>query len=104
MPLDLTDTIAAVASPPAPGLRGIVRLSGPEAWSIALDGFIADGDSPRPSRAEIRVGRICVEGSRLALPATIALWPGPRTYTGQDLAEIHTTGSPPLLQCVLAQC
>ena len=29
--LDPNDTIAAVASPTGPGLRGIVRLSGPEA-------------------------------------------------------------------------
>ena len=34
--LDPNDTIAAVASPPGPALRGIVRLSGPAALSIAL--------------------------------------------------------------------
>jgi tRNA modification GTPase len=38
------------------------------------------------------------------LPATIALWPGPRTYTGQDVAEIHTVGALPLLTQVLAGC
>ena len=37
--LDLEDTIAAVASPRGPAARSIVRLSGPEALSIALAGF-----------------------------------------------------------------
>ncbi len=34
----------------------------------------------------------------------IALWPGPRTYTGQDVAEIHTVGALPLVNLVLAGC
>jgi tRNA modification GTPase len=38
------------------------------------------------------------------LPAAIALWPGPRTSTGQPLAEIHTIGAVPLVELVLAQC
>ena len=32
------------------------------------------------------------------------LWPGPRTYTGQELAEIHAPGSSPLLAHLLAHC
>jgi tRNA modification GTPase len=32
----------------------------------------------------------------------VTLWPGPRTYTGQELAEIHAPGSPPLLGLLLA--
>ena len=33
--LDPTDTIVAAASPPGPGFRGIVRLSGPDAIAVA---------------------------------------------------------------------
>lgn len=102
--LDLHDTIAAVASPPGPGVRGLVRLTGPEAWGIALTGFVADEERPLPARAALRAGRLTVAGLRPHLPATIALWPGPRTYTGQPLAEIHTVGSPPLVGRVLAHC
>ena len=36
------------------------------------------------------------------MPASIALWPGPRTYTGQPSAEIQTSGNPALLGLVLA--
>ena len=34
----------------------------------------------------------------------LALWPAPRTYTGQDVAEIHLVGSAPLVSLVLAHC
>src|SRR3954466_1687686 len=102
--LDPTDTIAAVASPPGPGFRGLIRLTGPDAWPIALSGFSPDRVSPLPTRADWRTGRLVVDGLRPSLPASIALWPGPRTYTGQPLAEIHTVGSPPLVNLVLAHC
>ncbi|WP_422927296.1 tRNA modification GTPase [Singulisphaera sp. PoT] len=102
--LDPHDTIAAVASPPGPGFRGLVRLSGPEAWSIALGRFTPDIDAPPPRRAERRTGRLAVAGLRPPLPAAIVLWPAPRTYTGQQLAEIHTVGSPPLVNLLLADC
>ena len=34
----------------------------------------------------------------------LALWPAPRTYTGQDVAEIHLVGATPLVNLVLAHC
>ncbi|MEO6811375.1 MAG: GTPase [Isosphaeraceae bacterium] len=103
--LDPQDTIAATASPPGSGLRGLVRLSGPSAWEIALVGFTPDRpEEPSPRRPTWLDGRLAVEGLRPLLPASIALWPGPRTYTGQPLAEVHTVGSPPLLNLVLAGC
>lgn len=101
---DPSDTIVAVASPPGPGFRGLIRLTGPDAWSIALAKFAADDEAPLPTRAEWRTGQLTVSGLRPTLPASIALWPGPRTYTGQPLAEIHTVGSPPLVNLVLADC
>ena len=102
--LDPQDTIAAVASPAGPGVRGLVRLSGPDAWSIALDRFLVDGNAPLPRRAEVRHGSLQLDGLRPRLPAMIALWPAPQTYTGQDVAEIHTAGATPLLSLVLAWC
>jgi tRNA modification GTPase len=102
--IDPQDTIAAVSSSPGPGLRGLVRLSGTEAFRIALAGFESEAmDSPR-RRAEARRGTLRVEGLRPRLPALLALWPAPRTYTGQDVAELHTVGVPPLVNLVLANC
>jgi tRNA modification GTPase len=102
--LDQDDTIAAIASPPGPAIRGLVRLSGPLAWSIVLRDFHLDLEAPLPRRAELRTGGLQLKGLRPRLPASLALWPAPRTYTGQDIAEIHMVGSAPLLSLVLASC
>src|SRR5436853_373116 len=56
--LDPNDTIAAVASPPGPAARGIVRLSGPEAWPIVLGSFLPARERPPPRRPEIRQGSL----------------------------------------------
>jgi tRNA modification GTPase len=103
--LDTNDTIAAVASPAGPAARGIVRLSGPSALAIAWDGFVLDEETVLPSRRAVsRAGKLRVDGLRPQLPVTMALWPAPRTYTGQNIAEIHLVGSAPLLNLVLAHC
>jgi tRNA modification GTPase len=102
--LDPNDTIAAVATPPGPGARGIVRLSGPEAWTIALESFQPDREAPPPRCPEMRGGSLRVDGLRPLLPVMLALWPAPRTYTGQDVAEVHLVGCPPLVSQVLAHC
>jgi tRNA modification GTPase len=102
--MDPTDTIAAVATPSGPAERGIVRLSGPKAWAIALEGFRPESDWPPPRRAEMRPGELRIDGLRPTVPVGLSLWPAPRTYTGQDIAEIHLVGSPPLLSQLVAHC
>jgi tRNA modification GTPase len=102
--IDLEDTIAAIATPPGPALRGIVRLSGRDAISIARHRFVSGADlaiRPRPSwhRGALRLPVL-----RSPLPAALAIWPGSRTYTGQPMTELHTTGARPILEAVLADC
>ena len=99
-----TDTIAAIASAPGPSRRGIVRISGPLAISIASMGFVGfDMQSP-PLRAQRFVGSLSVSGLRLPVPASCVVWPGQKTYTGQPIAEIHTIGAPPVLEAIVADC
>lgn len=100
---DLDDAIAATASAPGPGPRGIVRVSGPGAWRIATAGFEPDRPiDEAASRPFVVRGAYRLPGLRPSLPAEVALWPTPRTYTGQELAEVHAPGSPPLLSRLLA--
>lgn len=99
---DSSDTIAAIASPPGGSARGIVRLSGPSAWALALQGFTPDQEGVATPRRI--VGSYRLENLRPALRASVLLGRGPRTYTGQDSAEIHTMGSPPILELLLAHC
>ena len=103
--LDPNDTIAAIASPPGPGLRGIVRLSGPAAIAIVLTDYIPDGKQVLPPpRARVSSGSLRVDGLRPLLPVMLAFWPAPRTYTGQDVVEVHLVGAMPLVNLVLAHC
>src|SRR5207244_13645663 len=37
------------------------------------------------------------------LPCDLYVWPDGRSYTRQPMVEIHTLGSPPLLECVLSR-
>ena len=101
---DVADTIAAVASPSGAALRGIVRISGPQAHRVALHGFEpARAEPAPPARAPVlQRGTLEVPALARAIPCNLALWPGKRTYTGEPLAELHTSGSVPLLQAVLA--
>jgi len=99
--LDPTDTIAAIGSPARGGVRGLVRVSGPEAFAIVFDGLLHPKAVPF-RRLERRTGTLQVPGLTRPLSVEVSGWPGPKTYTGQPLIEVQTTGSTPVLQAVLA--
>ncbi len=104
MTLALDDTIAAIATAPGGALRGIVRLSGPDA--IAVVGRCVTDDAPRQRLAAVRVAEVVPASLRLdaaaaGLPCELFVWPNERSYTRQPVVEIHTFGSPPLLDAVL---
>ncbi|MGM0490820.1 MAG: tRNA modification GTPase [Planctomycetota bacterium] len=103
MPYQVEDTIAAIASAPGGAVRGIVRLSGPETVSCVRESFQADPpvDLGRITRAVVVSGSLTLQGLRRRLPCDLYLWPTGRSYTGQVSAELHTIGSPPLLDAVL---
>ena len=97
----LDDTIAAIASPPGPAPRGIVRLSGPDVVTVVrnvFEGPVTTGTVPWRSEGLIDLG---TPHARLPLTAALLLWPTSRSYTGQPLAEFHTLGAPPLLESLL---
>jgi tRNA modification GTPase len=103
--LDPNDTIAAIGSPHGPGHRGIVRLSGPSACAIAHEDFIPHRSGQSHSgHSVLRSGALRIAGLRPLLPALLALWRAPRSYTGQDVAEIHVVGTPVLVNLVLSAC
>jgi len=93
------DTIAAAASPPGGAYRGIVRISGPEVVRCLRTCFRDDaGGSPAweaVRQARVFRGSIQLEPPLGELPCDVYFWPGPRSFTRQTVAEIHTPGSPP---------
>lgn len=95
----MNDTIAAIASPLGGGERGIVRLSGPRTRSIVLAAW--RGEPPDLSRRRFALGRI--DDGVGAQPVMLVWMPGPRSFTREDVAELHTSGSPPLVAAAFAR-
>jgi tRNA modification GTPase len=110
--IDLEDTIVAVATPRGGAVRGVVRLSGPRSWPIVASSFQPELPAPTdPFHPAALDGQIQLapqlsltsqQSPHTRLPATLFLNRSPRSYTGQDQAEVHTIGSPPILQQLLA--
>src|SRR5262245_14473012 len=99
--MDLHDTIVALASAAGPGARAVVRLSGPRALQIAQSLFTSSQPID-PAQRRLHAGAIRLPDIYSPLPADLLLWPAPRTYTGQEMAELHTVSSPPLLELLIA--
>ncbi|HMC10679.1 MAG TPA: GTPase, partial [Pirellulaceae bacterium] len=108
MPIHLhpDDTIAALASAVGPGMRGILRISGP-ATKAVLEGLFTPGsagEAPFPqSTPWCHAGVLRIAGINQPVPVDLYFWPNRRSYTGEPLAELHTIGSPPILEAILAE-
>ncbi len=104
MPLDLDDTIVALASPPGAALRGIVRVSGAETAEVVAKLFRADEASLNWQTTKLPrrfVGHLELSAIIVPVPAALMYWPTRRSYTGQPMAEFHLIGSPPLLEAAI---
>ncbi len=99
MTLHTGDTIAALSTPDGPGGRAIVRVSGPQAASVVAAVF---SPPPEGGSRSLTAGELRLPGIRAPLPADLYYWPAPGTYTGQNVAEIHTLSSPPLLDVLVS--
>src|SRR5437879_3482816 len=100
---DPQDTIVALSSAPGPGARAVVRLSGPRALRVALS-FFSTAAAVRPADRRYYTGEVRLPDVTAPLPADLFVWPAPRTYTGQELVELHTVSCPPLVDLVVARC
>ncbi|MEJ2576095.1 MAG: tRNA uridine-5-carboxymethylaminomethyl(34) synthesis GTPase MnmE [Gammaproteobacteria bacterium] len=90
------DTIAAVATPPGRGGVAIVRCSGPSVQQIAA-GLL--GGLPEPRRAVLRRFD---DAQGEAIDRGIALYfPGPGSFTGEDVLELHGHGGPVVVDMLL---
>ncbi len=94
------DTIAAIATPLGQGGVAIVRLSGPEAHAIVAR-LLERGDRPLAPR-QIYVGRLRDQpGGRSLDEVLVFAMRAPRSYTGEDTAEIQCHGGSVVTRRVL---
>lgn len=117
------ETIYALSTGGARAGLAVIRLSGPAsgpaldalcgvpdtaadpaAGAIPVPGIDAKKTSglPRPSARRASLRRLCDPESGLHLDQALVLWlPGPETYTGEDMAELHVHGGRAVIAAML---
>jgi tRNA modification GTPase len=97
-PLEDT-TIVAPATPGGTGAISVVRLSGPDAFPVAgrLTGLSPFDAPPRTlRRCSVRDAPGEILDTALAV-----FFPGPHSFTGEDVVEIHLHGNPVVVETVV---
>lgn len=93
------DTIAAIATAAGIGAIGIIRLSGPEAITVA-NRIFRGKDLEQQATHTIHFGHI-FSGEEMIDEVVVSLFKGPKSYTGEHTVEISGHGSPYILQRIL---
>ncbi|MBJ7447599.1 MAG: tRNA uridine-5-carboxymethylaminomethyl(34) synthesis GTPase MnmE [Brevundimonas sp.] len=91
-----TPTIFALATPPGRGAIAILRLSG--AGTDEALSALGAGDL-KPRMASLRTLR---HGEAVLDQALVLRFPGPKSYTGEDCAELHLHGGRAVVEAVSA--
>jgi tRNA modification GTPase len=92
----MDDTIIALSSAAGSSPRAVIRLSGGDAFAA----MAAITETQRPAKFPARVETKL----RAPLPAVaceVLAFAGPKSFSGQDIAELHLPGSPALVQMVI---
>ena len=92
-------TIFALATGAPPSAIAIVRISGPAAFAAVLN--ITGGALPPARQLVRRTLRDPADGDVIDY-ALIAVFPGPHSATGDDLAELHLHGGTAIVAATLA--
>ncbi|BDF59845.1 tRNA modification GTPase MnmE [Christensenellaceae bacterium] len=82
------ETIAAIATPPGSGGVAVIRISGAQARDVLQRVFSRD----RFEHAKMYYGSIRKNGELLDEGMAV-FFEGPKSYTGEDVAELHCHGS-----------
>jgi tRNA modification GTPase len=101
------DTIVAVATPPGRGGIGVIRLSGPRALELATS-LVTHRGPLMPRHATFTTVHVpdvdsgAGSAARAVDHAVVTFFPAPASYTGDDVVELSTHGSPVVLHSVVA--
>ena len=102
------DTIAAIATPQGYGGIGVIRVSGPDAFSIVLPLLRRPGETggsaDLPPSHLLTYAHIVAPSTQELLDETlVAFMRAPHTYTREDVVEIQGHGGPLVMQRILRQ-
>jgi tRNA modification GTPase len=88
------DTIVAISTAAGNAARAIVRLSGPDASRIAAAVFVHPaGRLERCGGFRALAGVVRLASPVAELPARVYVFRAPRSYTRQDVVELHVPGA-----------
>ncbi len=93
------ETIAAVATAPGRGGIGVVRVSGPRAKAVAIT---LSGREPTPRHAHY--GPFHADDGEVIDEGLLLFFPGPHSFTGEDVLELQGHGGPVVMDMLLQRC
>ena len=97
-----TDTIAAIATPAGRGGVGVIRISGPQCLTIA--GHLLNNKPVKPRYAHFSHFYDSSNDEIEALDSGLAIFfPGPNSFTGEDVLELQGHGGPVILNLLLKE-
>ncbi|HWZ14328.1 MAG TPA: tRNA uridine-5-carboxymethylaminomethyl(34) synthesis GTPase MnmE [Mucilaginibacter sp.] len=92
-------TIVALATPNGTGAIGVIRLSGPEAITIANSVF-SGKDLTKQASHTIHFGNV-VDGDLVLDEVLMSLFIAPRSYTRENVVEISCHGSAYIIESII---
>ncbi|MFN3531004.1 MAG: tRNA uridine-5-carboxymethylaminomethyl(34) synthesis GTPase MnmE [Candidatus Brocadia sp.] len=99
----IQDTIVAISTPSGRSLHAIIKISGTEAIHCIRDFFVSASHidlEAVPSYTSVQ-GHLHIPEEYVHIPVVLYIMKTPYSYTKEDVVEIHTISSPPLLEMVL---
>lgn len=93
------DTIVALATAPGIGAIAVIRVSGKNAIPV-INGLFPSKDLSAQASHTLHVGYLKL-GNELLDEVVLALFKGPKSYTGEDVIEISCHGSPFIIENII---
>ncbi len=92
-------TICALSSGPGTSGISVIRVSGPETENVIKK--LTKGKFPNPREATLK--KINKINTNELIDEGVLLWfPGPKSYTGEDMAEFHVHGSRAVIEALIS--
>lgn len=99
MPLTETDTIVALATPEGKGAIAVIRLSGPEAFTI-VNSIFKGKDITQQESHTLHLGTLH-DDDKLLDEVLVGLFVAPRSFTRENSVEISCHGSPLIVKEII---
>ena len=96
------DTICAAATPPGTGGLGVVRVSGPSAFAV-VDAVTRRRSCASFAGHTLHRSRVVDADGSIIDDVLVSVFHAPRSYTGENVAEISAHGSPLIVGQILAR-